>query len=71
MDSLTEEGFFRTALLKEYPPALCGAFAEAFRDRLDSLAVKDTEKPPEADIDMWQAMTVTKYSGHIGADFAG
>ena len=68
---VTEEGFFRTALLKEYPPALCGAIAEAFRDQLDSLVVKDTEMPPEADIAKWKSMTVTKYSGHIGADYAG
>ena len=68
---LTEEGFFRTALLKEYPPALCGALAEAFRVQLDLLDVKDTEMPPEADIAKWKSMTVTEYSSHIGADYAG
>ena len=68
---VTEEGFFRTALLKEYPPALCGALAEAFRDQLDQLIVMDTEMPPETDIAKWTSMSVTEYSRHIGADFAG
>lgn len=68
---LTEEGFFRTALLKEYPPALCGALAAAFHDQLDTLEVKNTEMPPEADIAKWQSMTVTHFGSHIGADYAG
>ena len=69
---VTEEGFFRTGTPQGVSaPALCGALAEAFRDQLDQLIVMDTEMPPETDIAKWTSMSVTEYSRHIGADFAG
>ena len=42
---LTAEGFCKTGYLKEYPPAMCGALATAFRTRLDEFGVRTTEDP--------------------------
>ena len=68
---LTEDGFWRTGYLKEYPPAMCGALADAFRTRLDSIGATTGVEPSEADKALWRSLTVTAYSSHMGADYAG
>ena len=67
---LTTDGFWRTGYLKDYPPAMCGALAEAFRSGIDACCVKDSAAPSAQDIQRWQAMTVTTFGEYLGADYA-
>ena len=68
---LTADGQWRTGILKEYPPAMCGALASAFRRELDRTPTKTGSEPKPDDIALWESLTVTMYSSHIGQDFAG
>ena len=67
-----EEGRYKTAVLKEYPPALCKGLAEAFLHHFP---------PVDGQVDLPQLsaffrerclhMTCTEMGHSIGADFAG
>lgn len=66
---LDSQGQFRTAKLKEYPPAFCKALAEGFFSQLPS--DKDLEKSPSLPHDFLhrcKAMTCTNMGQAIGAD---
>ena len=67
-----EAGRFKTAILKEYPPALCKAFAEGFFSQFPSLSPeKDLAPLPAEFLARCQQMTATDMGTNIGADFAG
>ena len=68
---LTSDGQWRTGVLKEYPPAMCGALASSFRHELDQVQTKAGGDPTAQDLALWASLEVTSYSAHIGADYAG
>ena len=68
---LDREGNFRTAILKEYPPALCKCIAEAFHRSLSCLEDASTADVDSDFIQRCINMTCTEYSHRIGRDFAG
>ena len=71
---LDEAGHFRTAVLKEYPPALCKALAESFLRHLTTFpSVSEQGDPrslPEQFFLLCRQMTCTTMGTHIGADCA-
>ena len=67
---LNHEGQWKTGYLKEYPPAMCGALADAFRTGLDGIPPVPHREPSVADLARWHSMTVTMYSDHMGPDYA-
>lgn len=67
---LTEEGAWKTSILKEYPPAMCNALAHAFRRCIDQHCVLQTAEPLASDIKRWTSMHMTMYSDCLGQDFA-
>ena len=65
-------GVYRTAELKEYPPAMCAAFARAFFDA-SLTAVKadnaqDVQHVPQDFLQLCQAMTSHEFSAEYGPD---
>ena len=67
---LNHEGQWKTGYLKEYPPAMCGALADALRSGLDGVPPVPNREPTVDDLARWYSMTVTMYSTHMGPDFA-
>ena len=69
---IDEAGQFKTAKLKEYPPALCKALAEGFFSTfpLSTETVKASHLPPEF-IQRCKHMTCNTMGHAIGADYAG
>jgi len=57
--------------LKEYPPAMREALADSCRTGLDGLSAASMPDPPADELQRWQNLTVTPYSSHLGADYAG
>jgi len=67
-----EHGQFRTAKLKEYPPALCKALAEGFFSILVPYnATEQTSHVPDDFLTRCAQMVCTNMGSHIGADYAG
>ena len=66
---LTAEGQWRTGILKEYPPAMCGALASSFRRAIDRIPTTAGVEPTATDVTLWESLTVTQYSTHFGADY--
>ena len=67
-----DTGQFKTAKLKEYPPALCKALAEGFFSNFPSFT--ETMKAPSLPADFihrCRQMTCTAMGHSIGADYAG
>ena len=67
---LNKEGKWKTGYLKEYPPAMCGALADAFRSGLDGIPPVPHREPSASDLARWNTLTVTSYSSHMGPDYA-
>ena len=67
---LDKEGKWKTGYLKEYPPAMCGALADAFRSGLDGIPPVPHREPSASDLARWNTLTVTSYSSHMGPDYA-
>ena len=67
-----EHGQFRTAKLKEYPPALCKALAEGFFSILVPYnATEETSHVLDDFLTRCAQMVCTNMGSHIGADYAG
>jgi hypothetical protein len=49
---------------------MCGALASSFRREIDQILTKAGVEPTAADVARWESLTVTKYSTHLGADYA-
>ena len=64
-----ESGQFRTAQLKEYPPALCAALARCTWDAITTQPVDANVQMPEAFIATCRRLTITDFGEHIGRDF--
>ena len=65
-------GQWKTAILKEYPPSVRMAFANAFIQGLDSLQIDpNVQQPSEAFIARCRTMECTEYGQTLGNDFAG
>ena len=69
---LSTAGDFKTATLKEYPPALCGGLAESFRQTIVQRARSEVEAPsiPEAFRIKCSELTCMDYGEVIGPDYA-
>lgn len=67
-----DRGGWKTAGLKEYPPALCRAIADAIRSVLDECDVPDESVlvPPNF-IELCRSMQAREFGNFIGQDFAG
>ena len=65
------DGKFRTFVLKEYPPALCGALATSFVQTLSSIPVDATVQIPCNFVERCSSMDCKVYSEEMGPDFAG
>ena len=66
-----EEGRYKTAVLKEYPPALCKGMAEAFLHHFPPVDCQvDLPQLPAFFRERCQQMTCTAMGRSIGADFA-
>ena len=65
------DGKFNTMILKECPPALCGALAHAFQHALLGQAIDADVQIPCNFFDLCDSMLVKTCSDHIGPDFAG
>eukprot|EP00435_Cladocopium_sp_Y103_P063843 s880_g25.t1 len=63
-------GSFKTAVLKEYPPALCGGFAEGFMYVFLAKGRGRQSIPPEV-LHRMQAMICSQHGTKIGRDYAG
>ena len=67
-----EHGHWRTAILKEYPPSLCLAFARAILQGTDQRAVSLYEQEPSPGfMATCRPMECTEFGRDIGHDFAG
>jgi hypothetical protein len=65
-------GHWRTTILKEYPPSLCLAFANAFSSGIKECPVcLDVQDPPQSFIDTCHTMHCTDFGEAMGHDFAG
>jgi len=62
------EGRFRTAKLKEYPPALCKALAESFADSLPPISTEDLNPLPPDFKQCCLRLHSTNMGTSIGAD---
>ena len=60
-------GQYKTAPLKEYPPALCRAIALSFCTEFASIECSDTE-PPSEFVTKCMEMCDNHLDGHIGHD---
>ena len=68
---IDELGDFKTAKLKEYPPAFCRALAEAFHDYFPPRQGEDLQSLPAEFLHTCQKLHCTDFGAHIGADYAG
>lgn len=66
-----EDGHFKTAGLKEYPPALCAALASTVARRLPHLHTAQSVRPTPAFLSICKDMISSKFGDFIGADYAG
>ena len=64
-------GHFRTAKLKEYPPAFCRALAAGFLHHFPLDAQGDLRPLPADFVDKCRKLHCTEMGSSIGADFAG
>lgn len=62
------QGRYRTAKLKEYPPAMCKALAECFVASFPLIPTEDLDQLPPAFLTKCQAMHCTDMGTAIGAD---
>jgi hypothetical protein len=68
---IDQEGHFRTAVLKEYPPALCSAFAASFATFLASAPMPSSQHHIPTDVkNTILAMVRTDFTETIGPDCA-
>ena len=66
------QGQWKTAILKEYPPSVCMAFADAFVEGMDRIPIDPSaSEPPEAFSARCRPMECTEYGLTIGQDYAG
>ena len=67
------KGHWKTSVLKEYPPALCHAVAQALIQRIDECPViSAVPSPPHHFQTVCGDMECTEYrSDHVGRDYAG
>ena len=66
----SERGEFKTARLKEYPPALCAGLAFSFLAAFETLAAGQTHIPADFLVTC-KGMIHTEYGHHLGKDYAG
>eukprot|EP00435_Cladocopium_sp_Y103_P006178 s5056_g2.t1 len=66
-----QQGEWRTAVLKGYPPAMCGALADSVYGALCDLPNRHVQEPPQQDLDLWHRLTASTYGACIGPDYAG
>eukprot|EP00435_Cladocopium_sp_Y103_P039654 s578_g10.t1 len=66
-----QQGEWCTAVLKEYPPAMCGSLAESICGALLDLPSRFVQDPPQHDLDLWHRMAASEYGAAIGPDYAG
>lgn len=64
-----QSGQFRTAHLKEYPPALCAALAESTWNATCTAPGDDSVQMPDSFREICRKLTVTEFGAHIGPDF--
>ena len=65
-----QSGNWNTAVLKEYPPAMCKAVAHAlFQATCDRPVINGAPEPPADFLDTCKRMYVTAYGESIGADY--
>ena len=65
------EGRFRTAILKEYPPAFCRGLAASFLSHFPPVDhLVDLDRLPAAFLERCRSMVSTEMGHAIGADFA-
>ena len=62
-------GAWRTAPLKEYPPAMCAAIAEVLSNVISSFPQCQAQEPLPSELQLWNHLCATHYGTHIGADF--
>ena len=65
------DGKFNTMVLKEYPPALCGAIASSFRCSLESFPIDAGVQIPCEFFETCASMLVEQFGTELGPDFAG
>eukprot|EP00438_Fugacium_kawagutii_P002453 Skav209012 [mRNA] locus=scaffold2833:116902:118449:- [translate_table: standard] len=63
-----DKGHYRTAPLKEYPPSLCGSFAEALLASMDRYEVDFSVFPPSDFICACDKLRATEFGSWIGPD---
>jgi hypothetical protein len=64
-----DAGVYKTAGLKEYPPAMCAAIASAFFTAIQSQSAMDTEQHvPSAFLEMCVSMTSNDFGDAYGPD---
>lgn len=63
-------GSFRTAQLKEYPPAFCAALASCTVDALDTLPINPSVTIEASFLEHCLQMVSRDFGTHIGPDFA-
>ena len=68
---LQTDGQWATAKLKEYPPALCFAFAKCFYTHLRSVRIDDSAAQADDFLSQCKTLLVQDFSVHYGKDFAG
>ena len=68
---LQSDGQWATSKLKEYPPALCFAFAKCFFTHLKSVPISTDSAQAETFLSKCQSLLVQHFSDHFGKDFAG
>eukprot|EP00435_Cladocopium_sp_Y103_P067557 s39_g30.t1 len=67
---LSADGTFKTTVLKEYPPALCAGFADAFITGISTLPV--SKQPiPDVVLNRMRSMVCTTMGQTVGPDYAG
>eukprot|EP00435_Cladocopium_sp_Y103_P048289 s1574_g14.t1 len=66
-----DAGEYHTAGLKEYPPAMCAAIAQAFFDQLHQPQAPGTDQPsvPPGFLDRCKSLIVTDMGAAFGPDF--
>eukprot|EP00435_Cladocopium_sp_Y103_P006413 s3376_g2.t1 len=66
-----QQGVWNTAVLKEYPPAMCGSLAESVYGALVALPSRFIQDPPKHDLDLWNRLAASTYGTANGPDYAG
>ena len=68
---LQQDGQWATTKLKEYPPALCLAFAKCFFTHVRSVAFDPNAPQANEFLSQCKTLIVQDYSVHFGKDYAG